>query len=67
MDLSHWWDDHSNLVTLTSWMADQDAYSAHDIAYAVEKPWKYEEEYREAVAEIERDHALKETDPTRRG
>ena len=43
-----WFTDHSNLVTLTSYMADN-GYNAEDIAYAVEKPWKYEDVFAEAI------------------
>jgi hypothetical protein len=42
-----WFKDHANLVLLTSWMADN-GYDAKDVAYAVEKPWKYEAEYARA-------------------
>lgn len=66
MDLDHWFTDHANIVILTSWMAREEAFNKEDMAYAVEKPWKYEEEFKEAVAEIERDHAVKTLDPTRR-
>jgi hypothetical protein len=52
MDLDHWWMDHTNLVTLTSWLADN-GWDASEVAYAVEKPWKYEEEWKAAVAELE--------------
>ena len=36
-----------NLRILTRWMADND-YSGADIADAVEKPWKYDDELRSA-------------------
>ena len=36
-----------DLVLLTAYMADHN-YTASDIAYAVEKPWKYEEVLEEA-------------------
>jgi hypothetical protein len=52
MDLMHWWDASDNMVTLTAWMADN-GYSAKDVAYAVEKPWKYEDEFKTATAELE--------------
>jgi hypothetical protein len=38
---------HQDLVTLTWFMADN-GYSAQDIAYAVEKPWKHVELLDEA-------------------
>jgi len=31
---------HEELVILTAYMAAED-YTAEDVAYAVEKPWKY--------------------------
>lgn len=48
-----WWSDYRNIIRLTRWMADEGGWSAEDIAYAVEKPWKYEDEFRLAVKEIE--------------
>lgn len=45
-----WYGDHSNLVMLTAWLADH-GRDAQEVAYAVEKPWDFEEEYREARAE----------------
>ncbi|MCA1570813.1 MAG: hypothetical protein LC798_10950 [Chloroflexi bacterium] len=33
--------DHDDLVALTSYMARSGDYTASDIAYAVEKPWKF--------------------------
>jgi hypothetical protein len=47
---SPWFGDHSNIVTLVSYMADN-GYNAQDIAYAVEKPWKYEDVFLSAIAE----------------
>jgi hypothetical protein len=38
---------YEELIILTSWMADND-YSAEDIAYAVEKPFKYADELEQA-------------------
>jgi hypothetical protein len=46
-DKVEWHEVHSNLVTLTAWMAEH-GYSAEAIAYAVEKPWKYEDEFKAA-------------------
>ena len=37
---------HADLVRLTRWMAEQGTYTADDIAYAVEKPWKHDDELR---------------------
>ena len=47
MGESKWYEFHDNLVTLTSYMAETGA-SAEDVAYAVEKPWKYESEFKAA-------------------
>jgi hypothetical protein len=41
-----WWLVHENLATLAQWMADI-GNSAHDVAAMVEKPWHYEEEWKE--------------------
>jgi hypothetical protein len=47
-----WYADWRNIVTLTSWMANN-SYDASDVAYAVEKPWKFEEEFGLATAELQ--------------
>lgn len=39
---------HEDLVMLTSWMA-KNGYEATEIAYAVEKPWKYADVMSKAV------------------
>lgn len=44
---------HADLVLLTRWMADEN-YDADDIAYAVEKPWKYIDELASAEARAAR-------------
>lgn len=44
-----WFTDHSNIVTLTAYLAAE-GYDGKDIAYAVEKPWKYEIEFLDAIA-----------------
>jgi hypothetical protein len=46
----NWWDDHDNLVTLCNWLAEN-GRSGGEVAYAVEKPWKYEDEFNEATKE----------------
>jgi murein tripeptide amidase MpaA len=46
--------NRDDLVTLTSWMADE-GYAAKDIAYAVEKPHKYATELARAKAALEAD------------
>lgn len=43
-DTPRWFQDHRNMIRLTHWMADN-GYEAGDIADAVEKPWKYTEEF----------------------
>ncbi len=48
----HWWDNYDNMVTLTAWLADN-AYDAKDVAYAVEKPWKYEGEFYAAKYDLD--------------
>lgn len=48
-----WYVDHANIVVLARWMADN-GYTAEDVAYAVEKPWKYEDEFDKAIAETNR-------------
>lgn len=45
---ARWFEDYSNIVLLTAWLAEN-KYSADVIAYAVEKPWKFEDEFLEAV------------------
>jgi hypothetical protein len=47
-----WWRDHDNLVLLTAWLAEN-GRSGGEVAYAVEKPWKYEDEFDEAAKEQE--------------
>lgn len=43
-----WWEDHDTLVALTSYLVSRN-YTAHDVAYAVEKPWKFQDEYEEML------------------
>lgn len=45
-----WWKNHDNLITLCNWLA-KNGRSGGEVAYAVEKPWKYEEEFNEAQAD----------------
>ena len=47
---------YEDLVILTSHMADN-GYSAAEVAYAVEKPWKFEDVLIDAREEIEQDRA----------
>ena len=55
-----WYEHHDALVLLTSYLADRSPSDAKDVAYAVEKPWKYEDEYKEALAEIAAEEAAAE-------
>jgi hypothetical protein len=43
---------YDELITLTAWMAEN-GHSAADIAYAVEKPWKFADELTQAKRELE--------------
>jgi hypothetical protein len=43
-----WFQDYKNMILLTRWMADEDGATGSEIADAVEKPWKYEEEFLNA-------------------
>ena len=40
----------ADMVELANWMAASGEYSASDVAYAMEKPWKYAAELAEAKA-----------------
>ena len=62
MTEQHWWDDHDNLVILCDYLADND-WSAHDVAGAVEKPWKYTDEYLMARAELVAEGVITEPEP----
>jgi len=47
-----WWEIYDNIVTLTRYLVDADVYTKADLAYAVEKPWKYEPEAKQAGIDI---------------
>jgi hypothetical protein len=47
---TNWYEKHDNVVLLTWWMAQND-FPATEVAYAVEKPWKFEEEFNKAKEE----------------
>jgi hypothetical protein len=49
-----WWEINDNVVLLTRYMADH-GYDAHAVAYAVDKPWKFKDEYQEARKELAHD------------
>lgn len=46
-----WYGNHENLVTLVHWMAGH-GYNATEVADAVEKPWKFAEEFIEARQDL---------------
>jgi hypothetical protein len=46
-----WWSDYDNIILLTRYLADR-GDPAEEVAYAVEKPWKYEEEFESARTEL---------------
>jgi len=47
-----WWRTYDNVVLLTGWLAEQ-GFDAKAVAYAVEKPWKYEAEFYAAKYELD--------------
>lgn len=49
-----WWEDYSNVVTLISAMADNPIYDKEDLAYAVEKPWKFGDVWDEVCNDVDR-------------
>ena len=51
----HWWDTHDNLVTLLHYLNDHEGYDTDEVIAAVEKPWKYTDEWIAA-----RDHEIAE-------
>lgn len=52
--VDNWWDDHANLALTASFMDSQGGYSIpEDIIYMLEKPWKYDDEYKAAVKGLE--------------
>lgn len=57
-----WFTDHSNLVLLTAWMAEDGTYDADDVARAVEKPWDYGREFVQAVLAQDEDSEQSEED-----
>lgn len=49
-----WYASHENIVILARHLADQ-GEAASTVAYAVEKPWKFTEEFEAALEELETD------------
>jgi hypothetical protein len=45
-----WYEHHDHMVTLMQFMADSGEYSKDDMAYATEKPWKFEGVFYQAQA-----------------
>lgn len=45
-----WWDNHANLLVLLESLRDSGATS-EELVYAVEKPWKFNDEYQTALEE----------------
>ena len=45
-----WYEKHDNIILLTAWMADN-GFPAKEVAYAVEKPWKFADEFQQAKDE----------------
>lgn len=48
-----WWDNHANLLVLLESLRDSGA-APEELIYAVEKPWKFNDEYLTALEEAEK-------------
>jgi hypothetical protein len=48
-DSKPWYIEHSNIALLASWAAHT-GHNAAEVAYMVEKPWKYDDEFNQALA-----------------
>lgn len=46
--MSEWYDDRANLARLAGYMGEQ-GDTIEDVAYMLEKPWKYEDEWQAAI------------------
>tara|TARA_R100000734_G_scaffold18734_1_gene16325 strand:+ start:1661 stop:1858 length:198 start_codon:yes stop_codon:yes gene_type:complete len=44
-----WYADHNNIVALCRFLHDVKGVSVEDLLYALEKPYKYEDEYKEML------------------
>jgi len=44
-----WYSDHNNIVALCRFLHDVKGVSVEDLLYALEKPYKYEDEYKEML------------------
>jgi len=50
--IRYWYEFHDNVASLTRYMADRDMPTpVSEIVHAVEKPWKYETEFVEAIVD----------------
>lgn len=47
-----WWSDHQNLAMTAEFMKNQ-GQSVDDIIYMISKPWKHNDDFNLASAEIE--------------
>lgn len=52
-NMEDWYMTHENMVTLMQFMADQAEYDKGDMAYATEKPWKFEAVFRAAERTVD--------------
>lgn len=53
-----WYADHSNLLTLATWMEERSLIHTADEAIRVfEKPWNYEDEWAECTAALAAERA----------
>lgn len=53
-DTLQWFQSHQTLVEVAGWMAETYQFDTPvDVVYFFEKPWKYEDEWREYI--IQRD------------
>lgn len=50
--IPHWFDDPGNVSVLLEHLATT-GWSADDIVYAQSKPWKFEDEYLDALESID--------------
>lgn len=45
-----WWHDHREIAALLAWL-DERGETPDDVAYLVEKPWKWTPEYQQMLNE----------------
>lgn len=48
---SPWWNDHQNLALTAAFMFRQ-GHSEGDVIYMLEKPWKHDDDFALAQAEV---------------